>query len=347
MRRFGDVFDNYMRIIHVRKRLTAFTAAYDQIASIIPYHRRRAVLFRRQDPARRAGAGRARLRPGQLVAEFLRHLLCRPRRLQGGARPSDLVRRGDRARPRRARPRPQASRTPPPTANSRSPTSTSTCPTAARWRASNRFAFVAARADPGRRPLGRRQIDPLARHRRNLAVRRGRDRRAAGEDHAAAAAPLHSDRPAARRHRLSRRRPPSSTTRRSARRLRQGRPRRASPTGSTTATIGRCVCRAASSSGSRSRARCSPRPTGCSSTKRPRRSTRRAKAALYHAIAAKLPKTTIVSIGHRSTLAAFHKRRVALTPRANAPAAILERDAGRMTAGATASAPAASRRAVP
>jgi putative ATP-binding cassette transporter len=48
------------------------------------------------------------------------------------------------------------------------------------------------------------------------------------------------------------------------------------------------------------------------------------ESALYRAIAAKLPKTTIVSIGHRSTLAAFHTRRVALTPRANAPAAILE-----------------------
>jgi len=48
------------------------------------------------------------------------------------------------------------------------------------------------------------------------------------------------------------------------------------------------------------------------------------EGVLYQAIAAKLPKTTIVSIGHRSTLAAFHKRRVALTPRANAPATILE-----------------------
>ncbi len=35
---------------------------------------------------------------------------------------------------------------------------------------------------------------------------------------------------------------------------------------------------------------------------------------LYRAIARELPKATIVSIGHRSTLAAFHKRRVELTP---------------------------------
>ncbi len=48
------------------------------------------------------------------------------------------------------------------------------------------------------------------------------------------------------------------------------------------------------------------------------------ESALYLAIAAKLPKTTVVSIGHRSTLSAFHKRRVELIPRAGAPAAILE-----------------------
>ena len=36
------------------------------------------------------------------------------------------------------------------------------------------------------------------------------------------------------------------------------------------------------------------------------------EGALYRTIAAKLPKTTVVSIGHRSTLAAFHQRRIAL-----------------------------------
>ncbi len=79
---------------------------------VLPVHRRRAALFHRQDPARRAGAGRARVRPGQLVAELLRLLLCRPRRFQGGARPTDLVRRRDRARPRgaRQRQRPRARR---------------------------------------------------------------------------------------------------------------------------------------------------------------------------------------------------------------------------------------------
>ncbi len=38
------------------------------------------------------------------------------------------------------------------------------------------------------------------------------------------------------------------------------------------------------------------------------------EAGLYQALAEKLPRTTIVSIGHRSTLAAFHRRRIELKP---------------------------------
>jgi putative ATP-binding cassette transporter len=37
------------------------------------------------------------------------------------------------------------------------------------------------------------------------------------------------------------------------------------------------------------------------------------EAALYHLLEEKLPATTIVSIGHRSTLEAFHQRNVVLT----------------------------------
>ena len=36
------------------------------------------------------------------------------------------------------------------------------------------------------------------------------------------------------------------------------------------------------------------------------------EAALYCLLAEKLPETTIVSIGHRSTLEAFHQRHVAM-----------------------------------
>jgi putative ATP-binding cassette transporter len=51
------------------------------------------------------------------------------------------------------------------------------------------------------------------------------------------------------------------------------------------------------------------------------------EAQVYRAIAQMLPKTTLVSIGHRATLAAFHKRRVALTPQAGAPATIAAAEA--------------------
>ena len=40
----------------------------------------------------------------------------------------------------------------------------------------------------------------------------------------------------------------------------------------------------------------------------------KSEADLYRAIAKTLPKTTLVSIGHRSTLNAFHKRRIAFEP---------------------------------
>jgi vitamin B12/bleomycin/antimicrobial peptide transport system ATP-binding/permease protein len=49
----------------------------------------------------------------------------------------------------------------------------------------------------------------------------------------------------------------------------------------------------------------------------------KSEADLYRAISATLPRTTIVSIGHRSTLAAFHKRRIAFEAHDGAPATIV------------------------
>ncbi len=51
------------------------------------------------------------------------------------------------------------------------------------------------------------------------------------------------------------------------------------------------------------------------------------EAALYRTLAALLPQTTVVSIGHRSTLAAFHTRRVELTPASDGTFAAREADA--------------------
>src|SRR5208337_3552523 len=51
----------------------------------------------------------------------------------------------------------------------------------------------------------------------------------------------------------------------------------------------------------------------------------KSESDLYRAIAKTLPKTTLVSIGHRSTLNAFHKRRIAFKPhQEGAPAAVAE-----------------------
>ena len=43
----------------------------------------------------------------------------------------------------------------------------------------------------------------------------------------------------------------------------------------------------------------------------------------YRAVAKALPNTTLVSIGHRSALNAFHKRRIAFEPRDGAPATVV------------------------
>ncbi len=48
------------------------------------------------------------------------------------------------------------------------------------------------------------------------------------------------------------------------------------------------------------------------------------EAALYRAIASSLPNATLVSIGHRSTLNAFHKRRIAFRPQGGGKPATVE-----------------------
>jgi len=48
------------------------------------------------------------------------------------------------------------------------------------------------------------------------------------------------------------------------------------------------------------------------------------EAQLYRLVRARLPGTTIVSISHRSTLGAFHTRRLQITPRSGAPASLEE-----------------------
>ena len=127
-------------------------------------------------------------------------------------------------------------------------------------------------------------------------------------DDAAAAAVL-PDRIAARGGRLSRRRRAPSPTARSPSALEQvGLPKLAAQLDDTGTGTGRS--RSASSSASGWRARCCMRRNTCSSTKRPPRSMNLRRRRCIACSRTKLPATTIVSIGHRSTLDAFHQRNV-------------------------------------
>ncbi len=53
-----------------------------------------------------------------------------------------------------------------------------------------------------------------------------------------------------------------------------------------------------------------------------------AEAALYGLLRQRLPATTVVSVGHRSTLRAFHARRLVVTPNGTGPATVVEAAAG-------------------
>ena len=140
----------------------------------------------------------------------------------------------------------------------------------------------------------------------------GRDHRSRrrNTDDAAAAA-VFPDRIAARGDRLSRRgrqlhrRPGQQTCSRrwACRSWRRGWTRR---------RTGTACCRSASSSVSGWRARCCKRRTICSSTRRPPRSTSLRRRRCTGCLRRNCRHTTIVSIGHRSTLDAFHQRNVRL-----------------------------------
>ncbi len=53
-----------------------------------------------------------------------------------------------------------------------------------------------------------------------------------------------------------------------------------------------------------------------------------AEAMLYGLLRQQLPETTVVSVGHRSTLRAFHARRLVVTPNGTGPATVVEAAAG-------------------
>ena len=134
---------------------------------------------------------------------------------------------------------------------------------------------------------------------------------AQSQDHDLAATALSADRHARRRGELSgsrrharrRRASPSCSTRSACRR---------SPGGWTKTRIGTGCSRSASSSASESRAQSCMRPIICCSMRPPPRSTSRPRPRYTSCCTSGCPNATIISIGHRSTLAAFHNRRLTL-----------------------------------
>ena len=187
-----------------------------------------------------------------------------------------------------------------------------------------------SRLRPGREraargAVGLGKIDAVPRHLRHLAVRRGphpHPRRRARDGGAAEA--LHPDRHAARRRHLSGGAgEPIPTTR-------SGRPRR---------RTARRTCRSARharpmwsqrlSGGEQQRlaspARCSRSPTGCSSTNRPPRWTRSSRPKIYKVLFTELHATTIVSIGHRSSLLDIHQRHIELRPDGDGASQVAEK----------------------
>ncbi len=138
----------------------------------------------------------------------------------------------------------------------------------------------------------------------SIAIPRERD-----ADDAAAAA-VFPGRIAARRDRLSRQGRDASPPARSPRRSKRS-DCRSSRRGSTSTVTGTGRCRSASSSASGSRARCCMRRNYLFLDEATASLDEPSEAALYQLLGERLPATTIVSIGHRSTLEAFHQRNVA------------------------------------
>ena len=167
------------------------------------------------------------------------------------------------------------------------------------------------RAHAGHRPVRRRQVDAVPRHRRHLAVRQRLDRDPRGR-HAddAAAAAVFSGRLAAGRDRLSRR-----SRRLQSRQVEEaltavGLPQLASQLDEE-AHWNRMLSLGEQQRLGLARALLhAPQylflDEATASLDEP------SEAALYRLLEEKLPETTIVSIGHRSTLEAFHQRNVSM-----------------------------------
>ena len=292
------------------KRLTAFTTSYSQAAVIFPYILVAPAFF--AEKVQLGGLTQTASAFGSVQTAL--SIFVTIYRTLADWRASSPVSTDSKRRsraPRRWQKSSDSIASLHPTAARRSTCASSccACPTARRWsrpmpEPSRRRTHAA------HRPVGLRQIDAVPRHRRHLAVRQRLDRHSrAGVADDAAAAALLPDRHAAWGDRLSRR------NRKLQRRPGQGSAHAVGlpswPRGWKRKRTGTGCSRPANSSASGSRARCCTRRISV-----PRRGDRLARRTLgsraVWSACLKLPETTIVSIGHRSTLEAFHQRHVAM-----------------------------------
>ena len=177
-----------------------------------------------------------------------------------------------------------------------------------------RYFGQARRTRAGQRPLGRRQVDAVPGAGRYLALR-------LGHDHVPKNARLMilPQRPyfpsRLWRPRSPIRLSPEPMTRPRSRTDHRGRPARARPAHrGGSALEPDAVARRTAAAGHRARASAT-RLTYLFLDEATASLDEPAEAALYHLLEQRLPHAAIVSIGHRSTLAAFHRRRLRLRPR--------------------------------
>ena len=313
--RFGLVAANWIAIMQRQKKLTFFTQSYSQASVIFPY-----VMV---SPAYFAGAMQlgglmqtaSAFNSVQTALSYFVNAYRSIAEYQAVVQRLDgfesAIDRGPRSRADAARGRSRAARRRHHDRHRKASRPPARRRAARRCRAHH---AVAGRARAGDRALRRRQVDPVPRHRRHLAVR-FRPRHGAGrrQDHAAAAAAVFPGGDARRSHQLS---GPGRHFRRCASR-RGARPRSAWLNGRRGSTR-KAHWNRMLSLGEQQRLAIArallQQPDYLFLDEATASLDEPSEALLYRMLQDRLKGTTIISIGHRSTLGAFHRRRVELVP---------------------------------